>query len=240
MPEKCHENPFAELGIKLAYVFQNPLLIRQALTHRSYSKMNNERLEFLGDAVLGLLVGELLYKKFPEADEGQLSRCRSKLVKGETLALLGEQLQLESYILVGAGEKGVRENKLSGKSQQSILANVFEAVIGAVYLDTGGDIAIVRNVIGRLYQDYLGQLNISLLEKDPKTSLQELCQAKQLALPQYLLIKEEGKAHNKVFTISCVTSLSTARVTAKARSRRKAEQKAASLLLDLLHQDNTP
>ena len=95
-------------------------------------------------------------------------------------------------------------------------------------------------MIGRLYQDYLGQLDISLLEKDPKTSLQELCQAKQLALPQYLLVKEEGKAHNKVFTISCVTSLSTARVTAKAHSRRKAEQKAASLLLDLLHQDNTP
>ena len=217
---------------RLGYYFQNDALIRQALTHRSYSKFNNERLEFLGDALLGLMVAELLYEYFPEADEGQLSRCRARLVKGEALAKLArEKLHVQTFVLLGKSEKKTAQN--------STLANVTEALIGAVYLDAGKNIDQVKAVVQALYQNQMDALDISTLEKDPKSMLQELCQAKQADLPCYVLTHEEGKSHHKTFTICCTTTLSEKSCSARENSIKKAEQKAAQQMLNLLRQPSS-
>ena len=214
---------------RIGYDFQRVSLLRQALTHRSYSKVNNERLEFLGDALLGLIIAELLYQRFPQADEGQLSRCRSRLVKGETLSRLAEeQLALPSYILLGKSEKKI--------AQRSTLANATEALIGAIYLDAHYNINKVKAVVQRLYQRQLAELDITTLEKDPKSRLQEFCQARQVALPGYTLLQEEGKAHHKTFTVRCTTTLTEQSCTSRENSIKQAEQKAAGDMLQLLLQ----
>lgn len=209
----------------LGYQFSDLQLLQQALTHRSYSRDHNERMEFLGDSVLGLVIAEAIFSRFPEAREGQLSRVRSQLVKGETLAVLAAELGLAEHLKMGAGE-----HKTGGQQRQSTLENALEAVIGAIYLDAG--LAQAQRCVLAWFESRLSNIDLNISSKDPKSRLQEYLQAKQLALPAYVLLSTSGAEHQQQFTIECqVTSLNL-RAEASAASRKKAEQAAAAVLLE--------
>lgn len=207
----------------LGYSFRNPELLKAALTHRSAGSRNNERLEFLGDAILSYVISAELYRRFADADEGLLSRLRASLVKGDTLAELARGLSLGDYLHLGPGEM-----KSGGKRRGSILADAFEAVLGAVYMDS--DMDTVRSLIHKLFDQRLAAASPAAVQKDPKTRLQEYLQARQRPLPVYEVIVESGEAHAKHFEVICrVEQLGESRGTGS--SRRKAEQAAASALL---------
>ena len=212
----------------LDYHFKQSDLLEQALTHRSYSRnKNNERLEFLGDSVLNLVISQYIYEREPGADEGDLSRIRSSLVNEEALARVARDIGLGDFIYLGGGEL-----KSGGFRRSSILSDTLEAIIGAIYLDSGFDKA--RDTILFLYRDYLRTLPDTDTLKDAKTQLQEYLQSKQLDLPEYTVIKTTGKSHDQVFTVSCrVTSLQV-QSSGTGSSRKKAEQNAAKKMLDQL------
>lgn len=215
---------------KLGYRFSNEALLEQALTHRSVGKRNNERLEFLGDSILSFVISTDLYHRFPEIDEGRLSRIRASLVKGETLAKLAVELSLGDFLHLGSGEL-----KSGGFRRASILADALESVFGAVYLDS--DIATVERLILRLFDERLQKLDPGKALKDPKTRLQEYLQAQQQPLPVYEVVDVRGKSHNQHFTISCRVEILPEAVLAEGTSRRKAEQQAAEEALRQLHCD---
>ena len=202
-------------------------LFETALTHRSASGRNNERLEFLGDAVLGLISAEYLYERFADADEGDLSRLRASLVNGESLALLAAGLGLGDHLVLGPGEL-----KTGGFRRESILADALEALCGALYLD-GGLIA-ARAAVERLLGRALQELHLSAQLKDPKTRLQELLQGRGLALPRYSVDSIDGELHAQVFRVTCEVEPLALRASAVGSSRRRAEQVAASLILEQL------
>ena len=208
----------------LAYEFREPALLDMALTHRSAGGFNNERLEFLGDAVLSLVIAEWLYQTRPRASEGELSRLRASLVNQESLASIARSLQLGDALNLGSGEL-----KSGGFRRDSILADALEAVFGAVYLD-GGFVVCCR-VIRGLYESRMSGLPTAADLKDPKTRLQEYLQARQQALPAYNLLEVSGEAHAQRFTVECVVG-DQHRGVATANSRRKAEQEAARLVLE--------
>ncbi len=214
----------------LGYRFGDPALLEQALTHRSASGVNNERLEFLGDALLNCVIGEAVYRRQPCAKEGDLSRLRALLVKEETLAALAAGLALGEVLTLGSGEL-----KSGGFRRASILADALEAVFGAIYLDSGFE--AVRRVILALYAERLERLPQPGELKDPKTRLQELLQARQQPLPQYDILEVSGEAHQQRFTVACLAG--GQRTVATGTSRRKAEQEAARLALDSL-KNSTP
>lgn len=213
----------------LGYQFKQSDLLEQALTHRSYSQnKNNERLEFLGDSVLNLVISENIYLRESSADEGELSRIRSSLVKEEALARVARDMGLGDYINLGGGEL-----KSGGFRRSSILSDTLEAIMGAIYLDSGFDSA--KKTILHLYQDYLLNLPDINSLKDAKTQLQEYLQSKQFDLPEYTVIKTTGKSHDQTFTVSCsITSLQL-QCNGTGSSRKKAEQNAAKKVLDKLH-----
>lgn len=215
--------PNARLYAALGYGFQQPEALEEALTHRSASAHNNERLEFLGDALLNLIVAEYLFQHYPKASEGELSRLRASLVKGETLADLARELKLGDWLRMGPGEL-----KSGGYRRESILSDALEAVIGAVYLDGGFDAC--RKLVLHLYRDWLARLPSASELKDPKTRLQEYLQARQQALPVYNVLEIHGEPHAQSFTVECVVV--GRRTIAIGNSRRKAEQEAARLLLE--------
>lgn len=215
--------PIARLCIALNYTFQQTDLLEEALTHRSASARNNERLEFLGDSLLNMIVAEYLFQRYPKASEGELSRLRASLVKGETLAEVARGLKLGSWLRLGYGEI-----KSGGVQRESILSDTLEAIFGAVYLD--GGLATCRDLILRLYQDYLGRLASASELKDPKTRLQEYLQARQRLLPVYNVLEIRGEPHAQSFTVECVVE--DLRAIAVGASRRKAEQEAARQLLE--------
>ena len=216
------------LQARLGYTSRDGALIEAALTHRSAGGDNNERLEFLGDGVLNCAIADLLYREFPDADEGELSRLRASLVKGETLADMAAQLGLGDHLNLGSGEL-----KSGGFRRESILADALEAVFGAVYLDGGFEAA--REVIERLMRPRLAGLPAAVAElKDPKTRLQEWLQGKGLALPVYRVEKVEGEAHLQVFTVTCEVRGFKLRETGVGPSRRRAEQAAAQAVLTIL------
>ncbi len=206
------------------HAFNDPELLEQALTHRSAGKINNERLEFLGDAILGFVITENLYRTYPDAPEGVLTRLRANLVKRETLARLARKLDLGSLVRLGPGER-----KSGGWRRDSILANTLESIIGSIYLDAGMDAC--SGFILRLYQDMLAELNIASISKDPKTVLQEWLQSRKLPLPVYQVIAEYGEAHHKTFTVTCEIAEITPRVSANGSSKRTAEQAVAGMIL---------
>ncbi|MBI2800990.1 MAG: ribonuclease III [Gammaproteobacteria bacterium] len=208
----------------LKYRFQRPELLALALTHRSADASNNERLEFLGDALIGAVIAEFLYARFPHADEGQLTRIRATLVNKASLATLARQLSLGSRLRLGEGEL-----KSGGWRRDSILANAFEALVGAIYLDGGLDEC--RREILAVYGVRLEQIDPALAVKDSKTELQEYLQSRRLPLPIYLMIAIDGPPHDQTFTISCDVSGLAEPAQATARSRRQAEQEAARLAL---------
>ncbi len=212
---------------KLEYDFADESLLIEAITHRSKHSLNNERLEFLGDSVLGYVIASELFQRFPEAKEGQLTRGRAALVKGETLAELALSMELGDYLQLGPGEL-----KSGGHRRKSILADAMEAIIGAIYLDGGLDAA--RQHIISIYSDKLKSLSLTAVGKDPKTQLQEYLQARKQPLPEYEVVTTTGSDHDQVFEVSCTIKLITDITKGSGRSRRKAEQEAASKMLKLL------
>ena len=211
----------------LDHQFNDQRLLQQALTHRSAGSENNERLEYLGDAVLGFVIAEILFERFPDASEGALTRLRAGLVKKETLAKLARREKLGDYVQLGSGEL-----KSGGWRRDSILANAVEAVIGAIYLDAG--IEVCRRKISTLYTDLLDSVSPDKAGKDPKTRLQEYLQARHLPLPVYRIVAEKGEAHAREFTIECTITEISGPIEATGRSRQSAEQAAAEQALQLL------
>lgn len=212
------------LGQRLGYSFTDPALLKRALTHRSASATNNERLEYLGDAVLDLVVAEELFHRFPHASEGELTRLRAALVKGKTLSKVAHELGLGDFLSLGSGEI-----KSGGQHRESILADAVEAILGAIYLESGIDACQSR--VRAWFADRLESQSLEVDEKDAKTQLQEWLQARGLPLPAYEVIKTEGEPHNQVLTVSCLVDGLAEPVTAQAGNRKKAEKKAAQLAI---------
>lgn len=220
-------NQTGRIEMALGHRFGNAELLRQALTHRSHGSPHNERLEFLGDAVLNCVVASLLYQRFASLREGDLSRQRANLVRQEALAQVAQGLALGDSLRLGEGEL-----KSGGYQRPSILADALEAIIGAIYLDAGFD--AVRGVIERLLQPLIEQLDPRDSGKDPKTALQELLQAQRQPLPHYALLATRGEAHAQEFEIECVIPSLSIRSQGGGSSRRAAEQAAAHEALRLL------
>ncbi len=213
---------------RLHYRFASAALLQQALTHRSHGSVHNERLEFLGDAVLNCVIAQLLFQKYGRLDEGDLSRLRANLVKQQSLSEIAERLGLSEFLRLGEGEM-----KSGGFRRPSILADTIEAIFGAVFVDGGFDGA--RDVIGRLFEPVLKTVDPKTLGKDSKTLLQEYLQAKRLPLPVYTVVETRGAAHNQEFEVECAIPKLEISVRGNGRSRRAAEQNAARLALEQAH-----
>jgi ribonuclease-3 len=217
-------DPAGWLQERLGCRFADGGLLVQALTHRSAGPGNNERLEYLGDAVLSFIVAEMLFEAFPEASEGELSRYRASLVSGDVLAAVALELGLGAQLHLGEGEL-----KSGGQGRASILSDALEALIGAIYLDQGLDAA--RAVSSRLLGRRLAELPGASELKDAKTRLQEWLQARGLALPQYKVLEISGQPHEQLFRVRCDVGELAIAAEAEASTRRRAEQEAASLVL---------
>jgi len=215
---------FSRLETALGYRFQDRRLLEQALTHRSAARPNNERLEFLGDAVLGYVIAEELYRTRERDAEDVMTLMRASLVRKETLAEVARELDLGSSIRLGSGERSS-----GGHKRSSILADGLEAVFGAIHLD--GGIEAVRDVIVRLFGVRMAALDANQV-KDAKTRLQEYLQGANLSLPVYKIVETSGTAHERVFLVSCGIPELGLEVTARGRSRRAAEKSAANIMLE--------
>jgi len=217
--------PLTRLEARIGHVFGQRALLEQAVTHRSHSVRHNERLEFLGDSVLNFVVAALLFERYANIDEGDLSRVRSNLVKQATLADIAQTLELSQYLKLGEGEL-----KSGGFRRPSILADTLEAVFGAVFLDAGFDAA--RAVITGLYEPVLVNIDPKTLGKDAKTLLQEFLQGRKLPLPVYTVVATHGAAHDQQFEVECAVGAPfDVRVTAAGANRRAAEQVGAQQVL---------
>ncbi|WP_294953323.1 ribonuclease III [Sulfurovum sp.] len=217
-------NDYSQLEQRLNYTFRNKQLIIEALTHKSYKKpYNNERLEFLGDAVLDLVVGEYLFKKFPKSDEGILSKIRASLVNESGFTLLAREINLGAYIYLSLAE----ENN-NGRDKPSLLSNAFEAVIGAVYLEAG--LQTVKEISIKLLEECHPKIDLQTLSKDYKTALQELTQATHGVTPNYEMLGSSGPDHKKEFEIAVILDNKTI-ASAKGKSKKDAQQKAAKIAL---------
>lgn len=214
-----------KLQKNISYQFSDIELLSKALTHRSVSKQNNERLEFLGDSVLGSIISEELYSRHSNIDEGQLSRLRSHLVRGNTLANLAKKLNISENLRLGQGEL-----KSGGFRRESILADTFEAILGAIFLDS--DYLTVKKVVLNLFSDLLNEVKSEESLKDFKTQLQEMLQKKGYDLPKYELIQTKGKDHNAVFYVSCHIEELKIKVEKNAKSIKRAEQACAQSILE--------
>lgn len=209
----------------LSYRFVNQDLLRQALTHRSFAAEHNERLEFLGDSILNMVVAMALYERFPGLREGDLSRLRAHLVRQDSLQGLAEKMSLGDHLHLGEGEL-----RSGGHRRPSILADATEAIFGAIFLDGGFEAA--KKVIDALYAPLLAGLDPTRTLKDPKTALQEALQARKLPLPRYELVATRGEAHAQEFEIECVVDKLAIKTRGIGNSRRVAEQIAARLALE--------
>jgi ribonuclease III len=213
---------------KLGYTFNKNSLLVDALSHRSFrGNKNNERLEFLGDAILSLVIAAALFRRCPESREGELSRLRASLVRGETLATLAQEFQLGEYLRLGAGEI-----KSGGSHRTSILADAMEAVVGAIYLD--GGMAACEQCILNWYANRLNNFSELPDLKDSKTRLQEYLQAKQYPLPSYEILSIEGEQHAQTFRVKCSVEGLKQEAIGTGTSRRRAEQDAAQKIMELL------
>ncbi|MBX9965324.1 MAG: ribonuclease III [Burkholderiales bacterium] len=210
----------ADLSDAIGHVFGDAALLRQALTHRSHSQPHNERLEFVGDAVLNCVIAQVLFQRFPALPEGELSRLRAGLVNQASLASHGERLALGRYLQLGEGEA-----RSGGATRPSILADALEALIGAVFVDAGFERA--QAVTLGIFEQALTELDPVASEKDPKTRLQEHLQARRLALPVYRVTAVRGEAHRQEFEVECAVEAFGVRASGTGTSRRAAEQVAA-------------
>lgn len=207
--------------------FADPGLLEQALTHRSAGAPHNERLEFLGDGIVNLLVAEVLFQRWPKADEGALTRARAELVREASLATIARRLELGARLTMGPGEM-----KSGGHRRDSILADALEAVVAAIYLDSGFEVC--RAVVLPWFEESLAALPVGKPGKDAKTRLQEWLQGRQRPLPAYELVSESGDDHAKRFNVSCTITDPTLTAEGEGSSRRNAEQAAAAALLEKL------
>lgn len=214
------------LQASLRYTFADEDLLVLALTHRSAATPHNQRLEFLGDAALGLVSAQLLYLAWPQATEGELSQFRSRLVNQQTLAAMARELSLGEALLLGLGER-----KSGGRQRDSILCDAIEAVIGAIFLD--GGFSACHDVVAGLLQSRLSKL-APLNAKDAKTRLQEIAQARAVSLPQYSVVSIEGEEHDQIFHVTCQIDLLSSPTNGSGRTRKLAEQQAASAALKQL------
>lgn len=212
---------------KLGYTFNNVALITEAITHRSKHTINNERLEFLGDSILGYVISSELFRCFPDSTEGELTRGRAMLVKGETLAELALDMELGEFLQLGPGEL-----KSGGYRRKSILSDAMEAIIGAIYIDGGLEPA--RQYILSLYDTKLKSISLEKVRKDPKTQLQEYMQSLKCPLPDYEVVATSGSDHEQEFEVSCTISGLPKPIKGAGSSRRKAEQDAAKKVLKIL------
>lgn len=216
---------------QLDYTFNNPKLLEQALTHRSYSGINNERLEFLGDGALNFIIAYQLYLRFTKLPEGDLSRLRAQMVKEATLSEIAFTLNLGDALKLGEGEL-----KSAGWRRPSILADALEAIIGAVYLD--GGYAAAEALVIKLYTNLLDNIDPKVIGKDSKSLLQEILQARKIDTPDYQVTAIEGEAHAQVFRVECVIAKLNLKTAGEGVSRRAAEQQAAqSALTELNRKD---
>ncbi len=210
---------------QLGHPFSDQGLLQQALTHRSAGSRNNERLEFLGDAVLGSVIAEELYRRYPQAKEGELSRLRSRLVRRESLIDIARDLDIGTYLILGGGER-----RSGGHHRDSILSDAVEAILGAVYLDAGFEAS--KTSILALFKHKLESLSDIEFLKDPKTRLQEFLQSRGLALPVYTVTEESGEAHARLFKVTChAADVESPATLGQGGSRREAEQQAAQRML---------
>lgn len=212
---------------RLGHTFSDIRLYEQALTHRSFDSAHNERLEYLGDAILGLVIAQELYERFTAADEGELSRLRANLVKGEVLAELAIDFELGECLSLGNGEK-----INGGTRRASILAGTIEALIGAIFLDSGFDDC--RRIVLQWFKSRIDNVSLAATNKDAKTRLQEYLQKTGRDLPVYEVIEAQGEAHRPIFLVRCSLRESRLNTVGRGGSRKKAEQAAASTLLDKL------
>lgn len=222
----------AQLERTIGYQFTNSELLQRAVTHRSYAKDNNERLEFLGDSILNFTIAAKLFDHHQHVDEGDLSRLRAHLVDKPSLAIIAKTYNLGVFMRLGGGEL-----KTGGWRRESIIADAVEAIIGAVYKD--GGIKPAQALIERFYQERLQNLPDLNTLKDPKTRLQEYLQSQNQPIPQYAIVSVTGKAHEQKFTVECAIPSPKLTVTAEGTSRRKAEQAAAEAMLSRLNQPPT-
>ena len=214
---------------KLSIVFNDPKLLEQALTHRSIGNKNNERLEFLGDSILGFVIADQIYEKFPQADEGIMSRLRANLVNKHSLADISEELNLGEELILGPGEL-----KSGGRNRKSILSDALEAIIGSIYKDS--DFQTSCDWVAARFANKLEQLSADAAIKDPKTRLQEFLQSRGKKVPEYTVKSTTGLDHNQLFTVECQIEGLNKPYAASASSRKKAEQKAAEKILEALNE----
>jgi ribonuclease-3 len=221
---------YSLLSQKLGYQFKDESMLVQALTHRSFKGAHNERLEFIGDSLLGMFIAEALYFSFPNATEGELTRMRSQVVRGQTLSEIAREFDLSQWLRLGPGEM-----KSGGFRRDSILEDAMEAIIGAVYLDSK-DMEVCKQFVLSLVSERLEKLDPKTALKDPKTQLQEFLQSRKRTLPLYQVMETTGQAHNQMFKVSC--ELDDGKVfEASGTSRRKAEQSAARKALEELQSE---
>ncbi len=222
-----------ELQARLGHRFRQADLLARALTHRSFGADHNERLEFLGDAVLSLAVSSLLFERFAGSDEGDLTRVRAHLVREDSLHRMALQLGLPEVVRLSEGEA-----RGGGAQRASILADALEAVIGAVFLDAGFDAA--RELTQRLFGEVIAGTEIGGWAKDAKTELQEWLQARRLPVPSYRISATRGQAHAQTFEVECAVPALGLTQSGEGRSRRQAEQEAARRMLDVLKASDRP
>ncbi|MCH7344449.1 ribonuclease III [Pelomonas sp. CA6] len=218
---------------QLGHRFSQPALLLRALTHRSFGLEHNERLEFLGDAVLNLAVSSLLFERFAGSDEGDLTRIRAHLVREDSLHKLALQLKLPQVLRMSEGEA-----RGGGAQRPSILADAMEALIGAAFVDGGYPAAL--EIVRRLLGELIASSGIDQWAKDAKTALQEWLQARRLAVPAYRIVETRGQAHAQTFTVECEVPALNLRKRGDGRSRRAAEQEAARQMLDELLSTDKP
>jgi ribonuclease-3 len=219
------------LAKRLSYTFVDGNLLTQALTHRSFSGQNNERFEYLGDGALNFIIAHQLFLRFPKLDEGDLSRLRAQMVKEATLSDIAQKLNIGDALKMGEGEL-----KSAGWRRPSILADALEAIIGAAYLD--GGFAAAEALVLSLYQEKLATIDPKMIDKDPKSLLQEFLQGKKIAVPEYAVVQTSGEAHAQTFVVECFVQKFDIRTVGEGTSRRLAEQQAAQLAMQAVEQLN--
>lgn len=217
------------LELKIGFAFSDLKLLELALTHRSFCPVHNERLEYLGDSILGMIIAKKLYDKFPKSPEGDLTRMRSTLVREGTLAEIAREFNLGNYLKLGPGER-----KTGGSRRDSILADAVESIIGAMFIDTNEDFHRVQGVVLKWFETRLKTITPGENQKDPKSALQELMQSKRMALPKYVVDEISGSDNDQMFFVSVHIESIAKKFSGQGHSRRKAEQLAAQEALNFI------
>ncbi len=232
MTDRINIVELQNLELKLGYAFQNIALLNQALTHRSFGAVHNERLEFLGDSILGMIIAKALYDRFPKCPEGDLTRMRSTLVRETTLAELAREFGIGNCLRLGPGEL-----KTGGFRRDSLIADAVESIIGAIFIDDNENFDRVRSVVLSWFKSRLETIVPGERQKDHKSALQEYVQSRHLPLPVYKIKEIKGTDNEQIFVVSAYVDGVDEQI-GQGSSRRRAEQEAAGLILSILNKDS--